>query len=406
MSLPWFAFNVKAFITDTMRLSTEAKGAYLLLMLDYYEQGKPAPDDDEVLASITGLAIETWRRHRRVVEPLFTLVDGFWRHKRCDEEIATASTLAAKRSAAGKKANETRWAADPDRTPIRKPKRTPDRIRSGHATDTERSTVSEAEFGPDRTKRDQTVPGDQNNADRIHSASESDTASDRVRSPSTIHIDINTEVREGANAPSSAIGLSIGSLIPDDFYPTGEACSQAKADGVTGPELAEWIDDWKGRCEQAGTRLDDWQLAWQREYKRRIETQKPKAKPRVSVSKPPKKPKAEGCPMPDDWQLTPDLIAFAHKYRQDPHFIADELRNYCENNPTKYSNHDAAFRTFVLRRAKENGQAQTTRRAPAPGGSSILDAFDRLDATLAGRGGAIEEGESDGQAAVRRLPQG
>lgn len=43
MSLPWFPFNGKDFITDTLRLTTEAKGAYLMLMLDYYEQEAPPP---------------------------------------------------------------------------------------------------------------------------------------------------------------------------------------------------------------------------------------------------------------------------------------------------------------------------------------------------------------------------
>ena len=88
MSLPWFKFEPKPFISDTLRLSTEAKGAYLMLILDYYDQGKPAPDDDETLATITGLSVDTWRRHRRVIEPLFNVRDGLWYHLKCEEVLA------------------------------------------------------------------------------------------------------------------------------------------------------------------------------------------------------------------------------------------------------------------------------------------------------------------------------
>ena len=52
MSLPWFAFNIKDYLSDTMRLTTEAHGAYLLLILDYYESEGPSPDDDFILAAI------------------------------------------------------------------------------------------------------------------------------------------------------------------------------------------------------------------------------------------------------------------------------------------------------------------------------------------------------------------
>jgi uncharacterized protein YdaU (DUF1376 family) len=54
MSRPWFPFYVGDYTRDTARLTTEAHGAYLLLMLDYWVNGAP-PDDDETLATITKL---------------------------------------------------------------------------------------------------------------------------------------------------------------------------------------------------------------------------------------------------------------------------------------------------------------------------------------------------------------
>lgn len=141
MSLPWFPFNIKDFVTNTLRLNTEAKGAYLMLILDYYQTETAPPDDDEVLAAITGLSIETWKRHRRVIAPLFEIKDGKWHHERVQQElleghlkhskaVAKAQTAAAAASAARalKAANKTSSkntskVSMEDKTPRSKPPR-------------------------------------------------------------------------------------------------------------------------------------------------------------------------------------------------------------------------------------------------------------------------------------------
>lgn len=90
MSLPWFAFNIKDYISDTMRLTTEAHGAYLLLILDYYESEGPSPDDDFILAAITKLPIEQWQKHRKVLSRFFEIRDGHWFHNRIETEMRDA----------------------------------------------------------------------------------------------------------------------------------------------------------------------------------------------------------------------------------------------------------------------------------------------------------------------------
>jgi uncharacterized protein YdaU (DUF1376 family) len=99
MSLPWFPFNIKDFLANTKRLNTEAKGAYLCLMLDYYEQEGPPPDDDDVLASICELPPDVWKRHRKVIEPLFEIRDGCWHHARIEREIENGNTKLAQSKA-------------------------------------------------------------------------------------------------------------------------------------------------------------------------------------------------------------------------------------------------------------------------------------------------------------------
>lgn len=106
MSLAWFPFNIKDFLANTKRLNTEAKGAYLLLMLDYYEQGQPPPDDDDVLATITELPLDVWQRHRRVLAPLFQIEGGFWRHERIEKERLEAGSKLASSHARAKAAGD------------------------------------------------------------------------------------------------------------------------------------------------------------------------------------------------------------------------------------------------------------------------------------------------------------
>jgi uncharacterized protein YdaU (DUF1376 family) len=109
MSLPWFPFNIKDFLANTKRLNTEAKGAYLLLMLDYYEQGAPAPDDDNVLASITELSPEAWIKARRVLEPMFNIRSGHWHHDRIEHELLEAASKHAKAVARSHAAHAARY---------------------------------------------------------------------------------------------------------------------------------------------------------------------------------------------------------------------------------------------------------------------------------------------------------
>ena len=119
MSFDWFPFNTKDFLANTRRLNTEAKGAYLLLMLDYYEQGEGPPDDDDVLATICELPLETWQRHRRVISPMFEIRDGRWRHDRIKSEMEKAERKHAEAVAKAKNASSVRWKkADSDASSI------------------------------------------------------------------------------------------------------------------------------------------------------------------------------------------------------------------------------------------------------------------------------------------------
>jgi uncharacterized protein YdaU (DUF1376 family) len=107
MNRPWFPFYVGDYTRDTARLTTEAHGAYLLLILDYWVNGPP-PDDNEVLATITKLPVTIWRKRRAAILPFFKVIDGRWTHSRIDREIALADEKHQKRVEAGKEGGKAK----------------------------------------------------------------------------------------------------------------------------------------------------------------------------------------------------------------------------------------------------------------------------------------------------------
>lgn len=107
----WMPFYVADYLADTGRLTTEEHGAYFLMICDYWKTG-PLPDDDRVLARITGMKPSAWRRTRKILQSFFIVVDGVWRHKRIDQEIESAKKGAEKRSEQAAKAAAQRWGGD------------------------------------------------------------------------------------------------------------------------------------------------------------------------------------------------------------------------------------------------------------------------------------------------------
>jgi uncharacterized protein YdaU (DUF1376 family) len=114
MKRPWFPFYVGDYMRDTSRLNTEAHGAYLLLIIDYWVNGPP-PDDDDVLANITKLAPKAWKKQRALLAAFFEIKDGRWQHRRIDQEIAKAIEIGSSNSDKARTAAELRWAKERER---------------------------------------------------------------------------------------------------------------------------------------------------------------------------------------------------------------------------------------------------------------------------------------------------
>lgn len=128
MSDSWMPLYPGDYLRDTMGLTTEQHGAYLLLIMAYWSNGGPLPDDDQYLASVTRLTMDRWMAYRPVMQTFFqpepiaiAIANGIanhiangiakqqWRHGRIDAELARTSKIRQIRSEIGKKGVEKRW---------------------------------------------------------------------------------------------------------------------------------------------------------------------------------------------------------------------------------------------------------------------------------------------------------
>jgi uncharacterized protein YdaU (DUF1376 family) len=100
----WMPLYIGDYLADTMRLTIDQHGAYLLLLMEYWRQG-PLPDDDAQLACIVKVDRKRWDRElKQAIRRFFTVEgDGLLHQKRLDTERQKAAELSAKRSDAANK---------------------------------------------------------------------------------------------------------------------------------------------------------------------------------------------------------------------------------------------------------------------------------------------------------------
>ena len=95
------------YLGKTQRLSVSEHGAYMLLIMEYW-QSRGLPDDDRQLARIVRVSDREWKKLRPVLAPFF---EPGWRHARIDAELAKADTKHARRVEAGRRGGAAKAAA-------------------------------------------------------------------------------------------------------------------------------------------------------------------------------------------------------------------------------------------------------------------------------------------------------
>lgn len=116
----YYQRHIGDYIRDTSHLSLLEHGVYARLLDIYYSRESPLPD--EVVYRLVG-AKDTKEKAATaaVLNEFFSLVDGQWRHGRCDEEIRAANEAMERARQAGKDGAAKRWAPKKDRGAIATP---------------------------------------------------------------------------------------------------------------------------------------------------------------------------------------------------------------------------------------------------------------------------------------------
>lgn len=113
----WMPLYIADYLGDTLHLTTEQHGAYLLLLMAAWKRGGHVPDDEAQLAQITRLA-DRWQTHASAtVRAFFTQRDGMLWHDRVVDELHKAEALVHKRSKAGAAGAAAKWQKDGKRIP-------------------------------------------------------------------------------------------------------------------------------------------------------------------------------------------------------------------------------------------------------------------------------------------------
>lgn len=106
-SLPYMQLYTSDYLADTAHLTTVEHGAYLLLLMNYWQRGKPLDNTDGRLAHVARLSAEEWKAVEPILAEFFTIQDNIWTQARIERDLdkirQKSSKLAANGSIGGSK---------------------------------------------------------------------------------------------------------------------------------------------------------------------------------------------------------------------------------------------------------------------------------------------------------------
>jgi len=98
---PFMQLYVSDFVGDTLQLSTEQIGAYMLILMAMWNAGGRLPNDDAKLARVARLSLKRWRAISADLLTFFEREAGEIGHKRLTRELHKAQGKSEARAAAG-----------------------------------------------------------------------------------------------------------------------------------------------------------------------------------------------------------------------------------------------------------------------------------------------------------------
>jgi uncharacterized protein YdaU (DUF1376 family) len=101
MAVPFMPLYVADYMADTAHLTTVEHGAYLLLIMTYWQRGEALPNDDRKLARIAGMGPREWSRIRDSLSEFFQINGSEWFHSRIHSELESMRAKSLKKRNGG-----------------------------------------------------------------------------------------------------------------------------------------------------------------------------------------------------------------------------------------------------------------------------------------------------------------
>lgn len=97
------------YLADTMHLTRDQHGAYLLLLMAYWRHARALPNDNAYLAAVTKSTEDEWRTMAPVLAKFFTVDATAWTHGRVEEELKKAKKAYDDKVGKAKAGAAKRW---------------------------------------------------------------------------------------------------------------------------------------------------------------------------------------------------------------------------------------------------------------------------------------------------------
>lgn len=114
----WMPLYVADYLRDTMHLTTEQHGAYMLLLMACWTRGGSLPSDPAQLAGIARMPLSAWRKAAPVLMAFFAADGDGLTHKRVTAEREKAQRLSDARRDSGSKGGRPRKQTESEEKPI------------------------------------------------------------------------------------------------------------------------------------------------------------------------------------------------------------------------------------------------------------------------------------------------
>ncbi|MDW9444834.1 DUF1376 domain-containing protein [Sinorhizobium meliloti] len=109
---PFMQLYVSDFIGDTLHLSTEQIGAYMLLLMAMWNAGGRLPNDDAKLARVVRMSVKKWKAIEDDLLGFFDVTDREIHHNRLTKELQKSERKSQLRADAGAKGGSSKALKD------------------------------------------------------------------------------------------------------------------------------------------------------------------------------------------------------------------------------------------------------------------------------------------------------